>query len=139
LPQTEFAVELHAGRQADVATALVAAHPRAGEGQQRAQALAAGRDDVAGQLRDQRHGRLHVRADHLVDRLQVVRAQPLQRRDALLGVALFGVRARRLGLGVLVRVGDHGQVPAPRPSSSGPSCLARRRFIWFGGLLYAGV
>src|SRR3546814_8697035 len=63
--------ELDTGGEAKMALALVAAELGRGQGQHRPQPLAAGGDDVAGELRDQRHGRLHVLHDEAVDRLQV--------------------------------------------------------------------
>ena len=44
----------------------VAAQPRGGQGQQRAQPLAAGGDDVRGELRDERDGAVHPRHDRAV-------------------------------------------------------------------------
>ncbi len=59
--------ELDAGGQGLVVLAAIAAHPRRRQGQDRPQALAAGGDDMAGELRDQRHRRLHLLQDDLVD------------------------------------------------------------------------
>ena len=68
LPHRSAEGERHDGRgELDVVGALVAAEPRRGEGEERAQALAAGGDDMAGELRDELHIALHVLDDQLVD------------------------------------------------------------------------
>ena len=59
--------------------ALVAAQAGGGEGQHRPQPLAAGRDNVPGQLRDQRHRAVHPPDDQRVDPTQVGTEQPEQR------------------------------------------------------------
>ena len=55
--------ELDRRRQRDVTLAAIAAQPRRREGQHRPQPLAAGGDDVAGQLRDERDRALHTLED----------------------------------------------------------------------------
>ena len=64
--------ELHAGGERHVALAAIAAEPRRREGQQRPQPLAAGRDDMRRQLRDQRDRAVHPLHDQPVAGLQVV-------------------------------------------------------------------
>ncbi len=69
-------------RQTDMPVFGVAAHPGAGESEHRPQALAAGCDDVACQLRDQLNRAFHAAQDGVVDRQQIVgdeRAQPVER------------------------------------------------------------
>ena len=60
--------ELDGGGERDVALAAIAAEPGAAEGQHRPQPLAAGRDDMAGELRDQRHRAVHALDDHRLTR-----------------------------------------------------------------------
>ena len=60
--------ELDRGGERDVAVAAIAAHPGAGERQHRPQPLAAAGDDVAGELRDQRHRALHAFDDQRLTR-----------------------------------------------------------------------
>jgi hypothetical protein len=76
--------EFDAGRQRAVAlAAAVAAEFRRGQGQHRPQPLAAGRDNMAGQLRDQRHRTLHLLDDPTIDGGHVVfdeAVQHVQRR-----------------------------------------------------------
>jgi hypothetical protein len=50
------------------------AHPGRGESQHRAQPLAAGCDNMSGELRDQRHRTLHALDDQRVD-VREIRAQ----------------------------------------------------------------
>jgi hypothetical protein len=65
--------ELDAGGEVDVPhAAAVAAHARGRQRQHRPQPLAAGGDDVGGQLRDQRDGAVHARDDGAVAFLKVV-------------------------------------------------------------------
>ena len=60
--------ELDRGGEGDVALAAIAAQPRAGQGQHRPQPLAAAGDDMAGELRDQRHRALHALDDQRLTR-----------------------------------------------------------------------
>ncbi len=64
--------EFDAGGEADLARAAIAAQLGGGEGENGAQALAAGGDDVAGKLRDERHAAVHAPQDQRVDLLEVV-------------------------------------------------------------------
>src|SRR6185437_7886745 len=52
--------ELDGGGEGDRAVAAIAAEPRRRPGEHRPQSLAAGGDDVAGELRDERHRALHA-------------------------------------------------------------------------------
>ncbi len=70
--------------RAVAAVAAVAAQPRGGHGQHRAQTLAAGRDDVAGELRDQRHRAVHARHDQRVDAIEIGAQEPEQRVEGRL-------------------------------------------------------
>ena len=64
--------ELDAGGELDVrASPRVAAQPRRRQRQQRPQPLAAGGDDMRGELRDQRHRAVHPGDDGAVAGLQV--------------------------------------------------------------------
>ncbi len=63
------------------AVALVAAEPCREQGQGRADALAPGRDHVAGELGDERHLALQPLEDEVVDRGEVVRHQLLDQRQ----------------------------------------------------------
>ena len=76
--------ELDAGRELDVAVVVggVAAQPRRGHRQQRPHALAAGADQVIGELGDQRHRRAHARQDLAIDLRHVVGAERQQRLQA---------------------------------------------------------
>ena len=58
--------ELDAGSEHDMPRALIAAHPRAGQRQQRPQPLAAGRHQMGGKLRNERHLTFHPVNDGLV-------------------------------------------------------------------------
>ena len=76
--------QLDARGEPDMAFALVTAHPRGGEGDHRAEPLAAGGDDVAGELGHQQHRALHAVDDRAVDRFHVgsgQRRQPFQGRN----------------------------------------------------------
>ncbi len=78
--------EFHAGGQTDVTLAAVAAQFGGGQGQHRAQALAAGGDDMSGQLRDQRDRAVHAFDDVAVDQRQIVvdqSRQSVERRPLL--------------------------------------------------------
>ena len=77
--------ELDRCGERDMAVAAVAAQPRASEGQHRAQPLAAGRDDVAGELRDQRHRAVHPIDNELVHPAEIVAEQPKQRIERRAG------------------------------------------------------
>jgi hypothetical protein len=94
--------ELHRRGQMDVTGPVIAAQPRRGEGQQRAQPLAARPDQMRGDLGDARRvlGR-HALADQRVDRRHVVRQAG-------------GQRVMRGGLGGI------GHAPET-PSTSGPA------------------
>ncbi len=76
--------ELHAGREPDVPIVLrgMAAEPRRRHREQRPHALAAGADQVVGELGDQRHRRAHARQDLAIDPHHVVGAQRQQRLEA---------------------------------------------------------
>ena len=63
----------------DVPAAAVSAEPGAAQGQHRAQPLSAARDDMAGELRDQRHRALHAIDDQPVDAFEVASEKPGQR------------------------------------------------------------
>ena len=69
----------------------IAAQPRRRDRQQRPHALAAGTDQMVGQLRDQGHGGAHARQDLAIDPHHVVGAQRQQRLQAgRLALALEG-------------------------------------------------
>ena len=80
--------ELDAGGELDMAVARVAAHPRRGDGQHRPQPLAAGGDQVPGDVGDDAHIRAGAVDDQRVDPLHVVPGQPHQRLDAGTGAPL---------------------------------------------------
>ena len=88
--------------------AAVAAEPGAAQGQHRPQPLAAARDDMAGELRDQRHRALHALDDQPVD--------------------AFEVASEKLGQRVERRFADRA-APDRHPASSATdfSCLFRGR------------
>ncbi len=82
--------ELDAGGQLHMAVAAeIAAQPGGGEGQQRAQALAAGRHDMRGELGDQRHGAGHARHDGLAAGIHIGLQQGEQRGQRV-PLRLFG-------------------------------------------------
>ena len=83
--------ELDGGGERVVTIALVAAELCRRERENGPQALAAGRDDVSGQLRDQRDRALHVIQNQRVDALKVKRHQFLDRAQVTDGCP----RARR--------------------------------------------
>ena len=58
--------ELDRGREADMLVTVVTAQACAGQGQERPEPLAAGGDEMAGQLGDQRDVGLHMIDDDLV-------------------------------------------------------------------------
>src|SRR5262249_18114714 len=70
--------------------AVIAAEPRRREGQHRSEALAAGSDDVAGELRDEGDRALHALDDARVDALHVLAEEADETVEARL-------RARRQG------------------------------------------
>ena len=73
--------ELDAGGEVDMPLPGIAAEPGRGQRQQRPQPLAAGGDDVAGELRNQRHLAAHAADDDLIHLGQVAgdkRLQPVQ-------------------------------------------------------------
>jgi len=67
------------GGEADMVVAAIVAQARAGQCEQGPQALAAGCDQMSGELWDQRHFRLHMVDDELVDPRQIGRTQIAQR------------------------------------------------------------
>ena len=74
--------EFDRGGEGDVAIAAIAAEARCGEGQHRPQPLAAGGDDMAGELRDQRDRAAHALEDERIDALHIVlqqRIEPVER------------------------------------------------------------
>ena len=94
--------ELDAGRELHMPLASVAAEAGAGEGEQRAQSLAAGGDDVCGELRDQRHRAIHAGDDGAVAGLQIGLEQGDQSGQRALGsrgTRLQARRRRRIGPG----------------------------------------
>ena len=72
--------ELNGRRKAVGAGHVAAVHLRAGQRQKRTYALAPRRDEVACELGDQRHARLHILQDQRVDFFHVACEQP---REAL--------------------------------------------------------
>ena len=72
--------EFDRGGERDVARAAIAAEPRGGEGEHRAQPLAAGGDDMAGELRDQRDRAVHPLEDKRVDAFRSSSEGPLAGR-----------------------------------------------------------
>ena len=73
--------------EAEMAVAAIAAEPGRGQCQHRAQALAAGRHDMAGKLGNQRDPAVHAADDDFVDPRQIVRGQrhqPVQARPPTL-------------------------------------------------------
>jgi hypothetical protein len=58
-------------RQRHVAIAAIAAQPRRGQRQHRPEPLAAGRDDMTGELRDQRHRAVHALQDEGVHPVEI--------------------------------------------------------------------
>ena len=78
MQQSRGVDELDGGGERDVAVAAIAAQPGAAEGQHRAQPLAAGRDDMPGELRDQRHRAVHPLDDQRVDPVEIALQQPEQ-------------------------------------------------------------
>ena len=70
--------ELDAGRELDVAIAGIAEHLGRGERQHRAQALAAGRDQVVGDLRDHLDVGAGLGQDQFVDPAHVGRGQSIR-------------------------------------------------------------
>ena len=77
--------ELDRRRELDVAGSGVVAQPGGREGQDRAQPLAAGRNEMVGDLGDHRHVRSGPRQDGLVHPRHVVRDQRRQRLDQPIG------------------------------------------------------
>ena len=63
--------EFDRGRELDVAVAVIAGEPRHRQGEHRAQPLAAGRDQVIGDLGDHRHLRSRARQNGRVDAIHV--------------------------------------------------------------------
>ena len=70
--------ELDAGGETDMALSAVAAEPRGRQRQHRPQPLAAGGDDVTGQLRDQGHRAMHAIDDRPVYMHKIVADQRRQ-------------------------------------------------------------
>ena len=70
--------KLDAGGQCLMAPAAIAAHAARGQGEHGAQPLAAGGDEMTGELRDQRHGTVHILQDQSVDDVQILGHQALQ-------------------------------------------------------------
>src|SRR5690242_2053944 len=64
--------EFNGRSESDMAIAAIAAEPRRGEGEHRPQPLAPGRDDVPGELRDERDRAAHALEDERVDALHIV-------------------------------------------------------------------
>ncbi len=64
--------ELHRHGELDVMQALIAAHPRRRDGEHRADALAAGVDEVAGDFRNQLHMALGLFENEIVDQPHVL-------------------------------------------------------------------
>ena len=71
--------EFNRGGQADVTVTTVVAQARAGQRQQRPQPFAASGDQMAGELGDQRHVRLHMVENELIDPGEIGRAEVAQR------------------------------------------------------------
>ena len=74
--------ELDAGREIHMAGAFVTAHPGGGEGQHRPEPLAAGGDEMIGDLGDQRDLRPGARQDERVDALKIGPDEIRQRFNA---------------------------------------------------------
>ena len=103
------------GGELDVALALVVRHERRGEGQHRAQPLAAGRDQMIGHLRDHRDFGAGPGQDHGVDPLHVGGHQGDELVDAAAAGRMF----------FFERNDDaHCGIPGCRPFKPGGSCLA---------------
>ena len=125
--------ELDAGGElARAALAGIAAQPRRGEREQRAQPLAAGGDDVRGELRDQRHRAVHAGDDGAVAGLQIVVQQADQRAQRVLlgrGARVRARKERRTGPGRLATtsklvswlacLADTGTISAPWKTGQG--------------------
>ena len=92
--------------------AAIAAEPRRGQRQHRAEPLAAGGDEVAGELRDQRHRALHALEDEGVDLPQVL-ADELDE--------LIQRRLSRLPPLLLQADDDRQDEISPEPFLDGPS------------------
>src|SRR5260221_9300018 len=98
--------ELDGGRQGDVTLAgAVTAEAGRRQGQHRAKPLAAGGDDVAGELRDERDGALHALEDEGIDAGKVGAqqlAEPVEAGGRLSRILLDGGNKRQLTTPVLV-------------------------------------
>ena len=119
--------ELDAGGELHVPVAGVAAQPRRGEREQRAQPLAAGGDDVCRKLRDQLHLAVHAGDDGAVAGLQIVVQQGHQSGQRVLagrGMRVRPLRKRRTGPG---RTGDDVQAGLLACMSGGSGTISARR------------
>jgi len=83
--------ELDRGGEQMVARAGIAEQPCAREREHRAHALAAARDEMAGERRDQRNFRLHARQNHGVDQIHVARRQLDHRFERRLALGIEAV------------------------------------------------
>ena len=88
--------EFDAGGEVDMPMALIGAHAGSGQGEQRADALATGSDEMGGQLRNQFHIAVHVGDDGAVAFLQIGIHQTDQPRQRIL--------CRTAGLGAVNRI-----------------------------------
>jgi hypothetical protein len=78
--------ELDRGREHDVALAAITAHARCRQGEHRPQAFAASRNDMPGELGDERHRALHTLENEGIDERQIAlkkRGQTVERRCRL--------------------------------------------------------
>ncbi len=111
----------------------VAAQPGGGQGEQRAQPLAAGGDDVRGKLRDERDGAVHPRHDRAVADRDILLDQRGENVQSILVAATPGLirgsdAAGRANLGV--NAGGAGLGCANRGQAGGdaqiclPACAA---------------
>src|SRR6185295_9966716 len=82
--------ELHRGRELDVPVAAIAGELRHRDGEDRAQPLAAGGDQVVGHLRNHRHLRAGARQDGGIDPLDVGGHEIVETVDGGGGAALEG-------------------------------------------------
>ena len=70
--------EFHCHGELDVVQALIAAHPGGGDGEHGADALAAGIDEVAGELGNQFHMALGFFHDQIIDQVHVLSGEAHQ-------------------------------------------------------------
>jgi hypothetical protein len=114
--------ELHGRGQLVMAAAFITQQAGTAEGEHRPQPLAAAGDQMAGQLRDQRHLRLHPIKDDMIHSVQPRRGQVHQRLDRRFAAKGMDCRGHGRFLTASNGLCKHGL--APRAAVPQKSCAA---------------